>query len=83
MASFFLVSICQGQIEGISSHWTQEELRSANTTKAARHYMHSSERDIITILNLATLYPKRFVELELTKDKDDYDYEYKQSLLTT
>ncbi|MEC7267496.1 MAG: hypothetical protein VXV82_02650 [Bacteroidota bacterium] len=36
----FLVSISQGQIEGISPLWTQEELRTANTTKEARTYMH-------------------------------------------
>ena len=80
-ALIFLVSICQGQIEGISPLWTQEELRSANTTREARTYMHSSERDIITVLNLARMYPQRFVELELTIDKDDYDYEYKRSLI--
>lgn len=80
-ALIFLVSICQGQIEGISPLWTQEELRSANTTKEARTYMHSSERDIITVLNLARMYPKRFVELELTIEKEDYDYEYKRSLI--
>ena len=77
----FLVSISQGQIEGISPLWTQEELRTANTTKEARTYMHSSERDIITVLNLARLYPQRFVELELTIEKEDYDYEYKRSLI--
>ena len=76
-----LVYISQGQIEGISPHWTQEELRTANTTKEARTYMHSSERDIITVLNLARLYPKRFVELELTITGEDYDYEYKSSLI--
>ena len=77
----FLVSISQAQIEGISPLWTQEELRTANTTREARTYMHSSERDIITVLNLARMYPQRFVELELTIDKDDYDYEYKRSLI--
>ena len=77
----FLVSISQAQIEGISPLWTQEELRTANTTREARTYMHSSERDIITVLNLARMYPQRFVELELTIDKDDYDYQYKKSLI--
>ena len=76
-----LVSISHGQIEGISPLWTLEELRNANTTKEARSYMHSSERDIITVLNLARMYPKRFVELELTIEKEDYDYEYKRSLI--
>ena len=77
----FLVSISRGQIEGISPLWTHEELRNANTTKEARSYMHSSERDIITVLNLARLYPKRFVALELTITEEDYDYEYKRSLI--
>ena len=77
----FLASISYGQIEGISPLWTQEELRNANTTKEARNYMHSSERDIITVLNLARLYPKRFVALELTITEEDYDYEYKRSLI--
>ena len=33
------------------------------------------------VLNLARLYPQRFVKLELTIEKEDYDYEYKRSLI--
>ena len=81
MILMFFVSISKGQIEGLSPLWTQKELRNANTTNEARTYMHTSERAIITVLNLARLYPKRFVELELTIDKEDYNYEYKRSLI--
>lgn len=81
LLSLVTASLAHGQIDGVSPHWSQVELRSANTTKAARHYMNSTERDIITILNLARLYPRRFVELELTKDQENHNNEYKRSLV--
>ena len=76
-----LAAICHAQIQGISPLWTTEELRSANTTGEASSYMQSSERDIITVLNLARMYPKRFINLELDIDEKDYDYQNKLSLI--
>ena len=46
--------------------WSTEQLQNANTAKNIS-YLTNAERDAIMYINLARLYPKEFVQLELIK----------------
>lgn len=80
---FFLFQ-CYAQI---STNWTTQELSQANTVSSV-NYLNGVEKEVVIVLNLARLFPKRFVELELhsyngTKKYGDYllHSPYKKSLI--
>lgn len=64
----------------ISHEWTKDELQHANTVKTA-NYLNYTEKEVILVLNLARLYPKKFVEVELKKV--DQKSRYKKTLIKT
>lgn len=58
--------ICQQSFfSQISNEWTEKQLDKANTVKDV-FYLNSIEKEAMITLNLARLYPKKFVKLELT-----------------
>lgn len=48
----------------VSSAWTKREIDAANTAKDCP-YMNQLERDVMLYVNLARMYPKRFIEIEV------------------
>ncbi len=71
----------------VSPKWTFDQINKANTAKGI-DYLNNTEKEAITILNLARLYPKKFIEYELknfhgTPKYGDYlkDSKYKVSLV--
>ncbi|MCM1034886.1 MAG: trypsin-like peptidase domain-containing protein [Paludibacter sp.] len=70
----FAIDICIIK-SSINSHntasayqWTQEELINANTADNIEE-LTRKERDVIKFLNLARLYPQRFIQIELRSDR--------------
>lgn len=83
------VWLCIGCIQGnpIAPAWTEAELKAANTAKDVP-FLDSIERDVVLYINLARLYPKKFMEIEVKEyaGTDEYvDYvknsTYKASLI--
>jgi hypothetical protein len=79
---FLLFSIAMS-----SQTWTPEQLTKANTAKDI-NYLTQTEKDAVLYINLARLYPKLFVTIELekyygTEKYSDYlkDSKYKKSLI--
>ena len=73
----------------INTEWNENELEKANTVKSVT-YLNNSEKEAVIILNLARLYPKKFIQLELTNFNGTIKYGeylnnsyYKKSLITT
>lgn len=89
---FFLISICcsLGYVHGqISPEWSEEEIKNANTVKNIA-YLNAIEKEAVIVLNLARLYPKKFVRVEVepfngTPKYGDYikGSRYKTSLVRT
>ena len=77
--SVLLSAFCVSLYAGIDSRWTDEEIRSANTA-ATCPFLSQVERDVILYNNLARMYPKKFVQVEL---KDEPDNSYLRSLIAT
>ena len=48
----------------ISSEWKEKEIGNANTVKDIS-YLNEIEKEAVIVLNLARLYPKKFVQIEL------------------
>jgi hypothetical protein len=72
----------------INSEWSKIELEKANTVEGIS-YLNQIEKEAILVLNLARMYPRRFIELELktfngTPKYGDYikDSKYKKSLIS-
>ncbi len=55
--------------------WTQEQIEIANTAKNA-DYLSQDEKEVIMYLNLARLYPKDYILLELKRENFEYEIEY-------
>lgn len=73
----------------ISSDWSKGEIEQANTVKHI-DYLNEIEKEAVIILNLARLFPKKFVKIEVepfngTPKYGDYiqDSKYKASLIRT
>ncbi|AMM49974.1 hypothetical protein TH61_00580 [Rufibacter sp. DG15C] len=64
LLSFILLLFVIDGLAARPAGWLQKELLTANTGKDAA-YLNQVERETLMYLNLARLYPKRFVELEL------------------
>lgn len=64
--------------------WSNEQLEIANTAKDA-DYLSKEEKEVILYLNLARLYPKEYIQLELKKENFEYEIDddpfYYKSLL--
>lgn len=78
---------CQKTYSQVGSGWSKVELKKANTVKKIS-YLNEIEKEAVIVLNLARLYPKKFVEYELmdfngTPKYGDYlkDSKYKKSLI--
>ena len=48
----------------ISSEWKEKEIENANTVEDIS-YLNEIEKEAVVVLNLARLYPKKFVQIEL------------------
>ncbi len=86
---FFLFICSYLSYSQISNSWSQIELNKANTVNNIS-YLNDTEKEAVIILNLARLYPKKFVQIELidfngTKKYGEYlkDSYYKKSLIRT
>lgn len=80
-------SVLSAQTTSINPSWTIAELAAAHTAKNIT-YMDDFEKEVILYLNLARLYPKKFMEVEVkdytgTEKYVNYvkDSKYKVSLL--
>lgn len=51
-----------------SNSWSSQELKAANTAKDA-DYMTNEEKTIIQYLNLARMYPQRYLEIGIAQNK--------------
>ena len=77
------------QTQPVAAIWTAAELTAANTGANSK-FLKQIEKDALKYINLARLYPKRFVEVELkiyfgTVENPDYlkNSTFRKSLITT
>lgn len=80
-------ALLYAQTTTINPSWTTTELATAHTAKDVR-YMDDFEKEVILYINLARLYPKKFMELEAKEYNGTVKYvnyvkdsPYKKSLL--
>ena len=83
---FCLLSLATGLS---AEEWTAEELSAANTASHAV-FMTSQERDVVKYVNLARLYPRKFIRVEVEGYELPSNYvrsatfeSYRQSLIDT
>lgn len=76
---FFLFLILPWKSVYSANNWSEVELKTANTAVDV-DYMNDTEKEIIQYLNLARLYPKRYIELEVNISPGN-DH-YKTSLIS-
>ena len=82
MRSIFLIltfMLIQNYIH--SQTWTQQQLEKANTAQNIK-YLSEIEKGVIMYINLARLYPKDFIKIELNKmtSKDTYTTSLRNTL---
>lgn len=64
LLSFLLVFIFLYAQSQISPEWKDKEIKNANTV-ADVSYFNANEKEAVIVLNLARLYPKKFVQIEV------------------
>ena len=84
---FYVWTSCFPLMAQVSPQWTDSEIMRANTGKDVT-YLNDVEKEAILCLNLARLYPQKFIDLELkdfngTPKYGDYlkKSDYKKSLI--
>lgn len=88
MKGFFLALGLLSGIISFGQNWTDEQIDSADVAKDIE-YLSESEKDAIMYINLARLYPKQFLQLELqdyygTERYGEYlkESKFRKSLIT-
>ena len=59
-----LINATTNYFSQISSEWKEKEIENANTVEDIS-YLNEIEKEVVVVLNLARLYPKKFVQIEL------------------
>ena len=65
-AFLFFLFYCLAFYQSNAANWTPEQIKTASTANEIS-YLTQPERDAIMYINLARLYPKQFVQIELLK----------------
>ena len=59
---FLCINVVTNHYSQISSEWKEKEINNANTVEDIS-YLNEIEKEAVLVLNLARLYPKKFVQI--------------------